>query len=101
MVPEAFGVVDHSGAIAATGAYQTVLPANAQREGGVIQNTSAHVLYLGMTHAASAADAKSIQLAAGGTVTLNFGIANGVYQGEVCLKGTVADTFVAKEFTRS
>jgi hypothetical protein len=101
MVPEAFGVVDHSGTIAATGTYQTVLPANAQREGGVIQNTTAHVLYLGMAPAASAADATSIQLAAGDIIALNLGIANGVYQGEVCLKGTASDTFVAKEFTRS
>jgi hypothetical protein len=60
---------DHSGTIASGGSPQPLMPANASRNGFMVQNSSAGDLWINEMGANAAASEPSIKIAAGTTYT--------------------------------
>ena len=82
-----------SGTIATGATFQTALAANTGRKACLIQNTSAHTMDVFVGALADATAAKSIQVAAAGTFTCNYGPA--VLTGDINVTtSTSSDTFV-------
>lgn len=83
-----------TGGTIATGAtFQTALTANTGRKACLIQNTSSHIMDVFVGALADATAAKSIQVAAAGTFTCNYGPA--VLTGAINVTTSASsDTFV-------
>lgn len=85
--------INTGGSITTGGTFQSVLAANANRNGCQIQNTSANVEYVFFGANASATEATSLQLAAGASITCASG---GIVRTDnvSMTSGTAASTFV-------
>jgi len=86
--------IDHSGAIAATGAAQTIIPANSGRSGFFVQNRGANPMYINDLGNATTG-AGSILIAAGGYFPLP---GYPVSAGALSILGTIGDVFTAREW---
>ena len=99
MSPEPFAITQTGATVAAAGTFQTLLASNANRKGGLIQNTGTAALQI-VFGSGTAVAAAAFSLGAGGTVDLSLGVLLGVYQGEVQVTGALAAPVVTIEATR-